>query len=182
MKKYLLIILCILLLTTGCKLFDSELHGVSIDKIREAKEIALQQNREAKVVSATGRRKNGEFMRDPGMTEVFEFVAWAYNPIGFTYYFWELVYEDNEWSVSSETFPPVVCDFSIDLEDVEIDVCDAWDEITEENYADSFHTWSLFKPLDSYGELPYFLFATNKGAFSVYPSTSKIESEPHKIE
>jgi len=46
MGKYVLIILCALLLTIGCKLHDPEINsnGISIDKIREAKELVLQKD------------------------------------------------------------------------------------------------------------------------------------------
>ena len=173
MKKYLLIILCTLLLTTECKLFDSGIHGVSIDKIREAREIVSQQNSEAHIISAAGRRENDEFMSDPEMTEVFEFMAAAYNPIGFTYNAWELVYEDKEWSISSIVTVPLEIDASIDLEDIEMDVCDAWDKITEANSVDSFYNWSLFKPYgETHDESPFFRFETAVGAISVHPSTS----------
>jgi hypothetical protein len=177
MRKHLLIILCGLLLTIGCKLFDPGIHGVSIDKIREARKIASQQNSGAHIVTATGRRKNNEFMTDPKMTEVFEFMAAAYNPIGFTYNYWKLIYEDDEWSMSSIITVPLGIDASIDLEDVEMDVCDAWDQVMEDNNADSFYNWALSKPIYPYVERPFFRFATDSGAFSVYPSTYKIGSE-----
>ncbi|MBN1693828.1 hypothetical protein JW879_00325 [candidate division WOR-3 bacterium] len=172
--------LCALLLTIGCKLHEPEINGISIDKIREAKDIALQKDSGVHIASAFGARKNGEFMTDPDMTEVFKFIATAYDPYGPTDSIWELVCVDDEWNIITDSlqgmFEGIVV--SVDLVNIEMDVCDAWDLLTEEHGVDSFHNWSLFQPLHPDFEHPFFFFATDTGSFIVNTITSEIEFDP----
>jgi hypothetical protein len=178
MKKLVLIILCTSLLTTGCKLYNPEINGVSIEKIREAKEIIPVQSSRVHIVAAHGERMNNEFMTDPEMTEVFRFIATEYHPYNPTDNIWKLVCEDDECSISSiDMLVGIV--FSIDLEEIEMDVCDAWDLITEEYDVDSFYNWALSQPLHPDVEHPFFAFQVDGGFFIVNTITSEIEFEPY---
>jgi len=183
MGKYVLIILCALLLTIGCKLHDPEINsnGISIDKIREAKELVLQKDSRVHIAMATGRRLYDGFMTDPDMTEAFKFIATVHSSSDFLENVWELACVNNEWSMCSmdtlvDMYDGIVV--SIDLADVEMDICDAWDLVTEEHSVDSFYNWSLFQPEYPDFEHPFFVFATDTGSFSVNTITSEIEFEP----
>ncbi len=178
MKKNVSIIMCTLLLTIGCELFNSDDDNISIPKIREAKEIALQKDSRAHIITALGARKNGEFMTDPDMTEVFKFITIAYDPYGPTDSIWELVCVDDEWNIITDSLQGMFDGiFFTDLVDVEMDVCDAWSLIKEKNNVDSFCHWSLFQVLHPDYEHPFFVFATDTGSFSVNTITSEIEFE-----
>jgi hypothetical protein len=177
-KKLVLIILCTLLLTIGCKLYNPVNNGISIEKIREAKDTALQKDSRVHIVWAAGRRKNFESMTNPDMTEVFGFTATAYEPYGPSGGNWELLYEDNEWNTYTIDEPMEIV-LAIDLVDVEMDVCDAWNLIIEENYADSFYNWELFQRLHPDIEHPFFAFQVDSGFFIVNTITSEIEFEPY---
>jgi len=183
MRKHVLIILCTLLLTIGCKLHDPKINnnGISIDKIREAKELVLQKDSRVHIAVATGRRLYDGFMTDPDMTEVFKFIATVHSSSDFLEDVWELAWVNNEWSMYTtdtlvDMYDGIVV--SIDLADIEMDVCDAWDLITEEHSVDSFYNWSLFQPLHPDVERPFFRFATETGNFDVDAITSEIEFEP----
>ncbi len=180
MRKHVLIILCALLLTIGCKLHNIDDDNISIPKIREAKEIALQKDSRVHIVTAVGARKNGEFMTDPDMTEVFKFIATVYNPYGSIDSIWELVCVDNEWNIITDSLMYMLDGIvvSIDLVDIEMDVCDAWSLIKEENHVDSFYKWELFQTLHPDFEHPLFVFATDTGLFIVNTITSEITFEP----
>ena len=104
MKNRVLIVLCALVLTIGCNLFDSDDGNISIPKIREAKELALQKDSGAHIARAAGGRKNGEFMINPDMTEVFTFIATTDdNSYGLTDDAWELICMDNEWNIITDS-------------------------------------------------------------------------------
>jgi hypothetical protein len=178
MRKHVSIIMCALLLAIGCKLFNSDDDNISIPKIREAKEIALQKDSRAHIASAFGARKNSEFMIDPDMTEVFKFIATVYDPYGSVDSIWELVCVENEWNIITDSLEYMGSVFSVDLEDIEMDVCDAWDLLKEENYVDSFYVWSLCQPVHPEVEHPFFSFTTGTGHFIVNTITSEIEFEP----
>ena len=168
MRKQVLIIIFTLLLTIECKLYDPEIDGVSTRKIRAAGEIVSLQSSRARIVSAHGERMNNKFMTDPEMTEAFRFLAAAEN----TNNMWRLVCENDEWSITS--IGMLLGIVFTDLEDIEIDVCDAWDLVQEEYSVDSFSNWSLFQPLVPEVERPFFRFATETGSFDVDAITSEI--------
>jgi hypothetical protein len=183
MRKHVLIILCTLLLTIGCKLHNPEINsnGISIDKIREAKEIALQKDSRVHIATATGRRLNDGFMTEPDMTEVFKFIAAVYSPDGSIQDVWVLFCVNNEWSMNTtdtlmDMYDGIVV--SVDLVDIEMDVCDAWSLIKEKNHVDSFYTWALVQPVDPDSKYPFFSFVTDTGYFTVNTVTSEIEFEP----
>jgi hypothetical protein len=174
------IVLAAVILAIGCPGPDRAPVQISVPKIQQAQALATAVDARARISGVSGERSNWQWMTDPEQTEIFTFLAVAYDLPGYkNFKFWRIEYRAR-WITTPLLDMPTGVYLTCDLGQVGMDVCDAWRLVRMNNYNKPFRSWSLGKSfLPGSPEHPYFTFSTADEHINVDAVTSEITIDPY---
>jgi hypothetical protein len=174
LKLRLLIVLVAVILTIGCPGPNQVPVQISVPMIKQAHALALAEDARVQIASASGERSNGQWMTDPEQTEIFNFLAVAYDlPEYKNFKCWLIEYQAR-W-ITAPIATPTGVYLASDVGQVGMDVCDAWRLVKMNNYNKPFQSWSLGQSyLPGSPKHPHFSFSTADEHINVDTVTSEI--------
>jgi len=176
MKLRLWIVLAALILTSGCPGPDQAPVQISVSKIQQAQAQALVNDARVHITSVSGKRSNWQWMTEPEQTEIYTFLAVAYDLPAENFKCWLIEYQ-TRWT-ATPIDPPVGGYLACDLCQVGMDVSDAWRLVKMNNYGKPFQSWSLGRSyLPGSPEHPYFTFSTAAEHINVDTVTAEVTIE-----
>lgn len=169
----LLLVMVVAIFSVGCPGPDLAPVQISVPKIKQAQAMAAAQDQRARISGVSGKRNDWQWMTEPEQTEIFSFLAVAHDLASDRVTCWMIEYW-SQWAMAPIATPIGVY-LAGDLNEVGMDVSDAWRLVKMKNCNKPFQSWSLGQSIyPGSPEHPFFTFAADHEHINENTVTSEV--------